>query len=202
MQVKRQTLSDRIRGRTKSIQEANEDRKLLNTAQEQALVDWCTFYAFSANPLSRKTLRGLAEAITGKIPGKHWHVRFLARYPQLVQGLPTGLDPARAKNFNPTVVSDYFSKRTALHDTYDGIPPENEWNMDEKGIQMGGGRKRSGEKFIFDRSQKSRYCIQNDNLELVTVIECVSAAGASISPSFILKKGTAVESSHIDGVGT
>ncbi|KDR76823.1 hypothetical protein GALMADRAFT_16906, partial [Galerina marginata CBS 339.88] len=34
-----------------------------------------------------------------------------------------------------------------------------------------------------------RYRLRNDNLELVTVIECVSAAGVLAPTSFVLKEG-------------
>ena len=37
---------------------------------------------------------------------------------------------------------------------------------------------------------KDCYHIQSDNLELATVIECVSAAGDSILPTVILKDGS------------
>jgi len=42
------------------------------------------------------------------------------------------------------VVADYFEKRKKLNDKYGGIPPEQDWNMDEKGLQMGGGWKNNG----------------------------------------------------------
>jgi hypothetical protein len=62
--------------------------------------------------------------------------------------------------------------------------------MDEKGIQMGGGRKNSGKKYLFLKHKKQKYHIRSDNLELVTVIECVSAAGEVVPPSFCLQEGS------------
>jgi hypothetical protein len=61
--------------------------------------------------------------------------------------------------------------------------------MDEKGCQFGGGHKNNHTQFLFSVNTKDRYCIQSDNLELATVIECVSAAGDSLPPSVILKDG-------------
>ena len=139
-----------------------------------------------AKPVSGVSLRGQALAISGKLPGKHWHRRFIQRHPSLVLGKASGLDPKQAKNFNKTVVADYFEKRKKLNDKYNGIPPEQDWNMDEKGLQMGGGRKNNGRKFIFSRATKNRYRIRSDNLELVTVMECISAAGDAVPPSFVL----------------
>jgi hypothetical protein len=62
--------------------------------------------------------------------------------------------------------------------------------MDEKGLQLGGGRKRS--KFFFHLKSLKRskfYQIRSDNLELVTIIECILPAGLSIPPTFILAQG-------------
>ena len=56
-------------------------------------------------------------------------------------------------------------------------------------IQMGGGRKKSGKKYYFLKDQKQRYCIQSDNLELVTILECISAAGDVVPPLFCLQNG-------------
>jgi len=67
---------------------------------------------------------------------------------------------------------------------------EFQWNMDEKGIQLGGGHKNNGQKFIFARHHKNHYRIQSDNLELVTIIECISTSGAIMPPAFILKDGS------------
>jgi len=62
--------------------------------------------------------------------------------------------------------------------------------MDEKGIQMGGGRKNSRRKYLFLKHKKQKYHIQSDNLELVTVIECISAVGEVVPPFFYLQKGS------------
>ena len=61
--------------------------------------------------------------------------------------------------------------------------------MDEKGIQLGGGRKNNGRTYMYFRDQRNQYKISSDNLELVTVIECISAAGASTPPAFVLSDG-------------
>ncbi|EGN98067.1 hypothetical protein SERLA73DRAFT_123464 [Serpula lacrymans var. lacrymans S7.3] len=149
-----------------------------------------------------KKLRSCVRDISGKIPGKHWHYRFISCNPSLVLRKPQKLDPKRAKNFNWTVVADYFAQRKQLNDMYGGIPPEHDWNMDEKGIQMGGGRKGDGTKYFYNRKQKGSYCISDDNLELVTVIECISAAGALMKPGFVLKEGPLPDLSDVEGIGS
>jgi hypothetical protein len=182
-------LQNRYKGQTTSRQKAAEKSQILLPEEEAVLTEWCDLHGSSGKPASAPSLRGHALAISGKLPGKKWHRRFISRNPSLAFGKSTGLDPKRAKNFNQTVVKDYFEKRKKLNDRHNGIPPEQEWNMDEKGVQMGGGRKNRGRKFVFGRNRKDRYRIRSDNLELVTVIECISAAGEDCPPSFILSNG-------------
>lgn len=95
---------------------------------------------------------------------KKWVYAFLDRNPQLAMRRPTGLDAVHARNFNP---------------------PENMYNMDEKGIQLGGGRKLDGTRYIFSQDQRNRVKTQGASLELVTTIECVAADGSNLKPCFV-----------------
>jgi hypothetical protein len=61
--------------------------------------------------------------------------------------------------------------------------------MDEKGIQMGGGRGKRRRRYLYSMNQRNKHRIVSDNLELVTVLECISAAGAVVPPSFCLQNG-------------
>ena len=140
-------------------------------------------------PCSAADLRSEASFISGKDIGGRWHRKFERRHPDLQAAKPAKLDPKRAKNFNEAVINDYFDKLETLHARFPGgIPPEHIWNMDEKGIQMGGGRKKNSKKFYYLKSQKQRYQLRSDNLKLVTILECISAAG-DVPPSFCLKNG-------------
>jgi hypothetical protein len=69
--------------------------------------------------------------------------------------------------------------------------------MDEKGIQMGGGQKKGNKVYFYLRSQVNWYRIGSDNLELVTIVECVSADGQAMPPSFILQEGPLPDLHHI-----
>jgi hypothetical protein len=68
------------------------------------------------------------------------------------------------------------------------FPPANIYNMDEKGCQLGGGR-RSGasRKYILSRHSRQNYKTSSADLELVTIIECVAADGASIPPGIVFQ---------------
>ncbi|KAE9391677.1 hypothetical protein BT96DRAFT_736586, partial [Gymnopus androsaceus JB14] len=73
----------------------------------------------------------------------------------------------------------------------DGIPWENVYNMDEKGVQLGGGRHNSQEKYFYSREDKMMYKQKGDSLELVTVIDCVCADGtAPIKLAFVFAGAT------------
>ena len=132
-----------------------------------------------------------ASAIYGKPVGEAWYDRFLQHHPEIIAAKAAKLDLKCANNFNAAVISDYFDKLEALNACFPGgIPPEHVWNMDEKGIQMGGGRKNTNKKFLYLKGQNQKYCLKSNNLELVTVIECVSAAGDIVPPSFCLRNGS------------
>lgn len=117
-------------------------------------------------------------------PSKDWMDDFLKRHPEVVLGRPSGLDPKRAQAFNLTTVQHYFDLLDGFLKEHE-IPWENIYNMDEKGIQLGGGRKGNRTKYLFSRQQRAKLRIQNANLELVTIIECICADGTSIMPGFV-----------------
>ncbi|KIM40829.1 hypothetical protein M413DRAFT_39802, partial [Hebeloma cylindrosporum] len=187
--VAHSTLTDRAKGRHISLKEASKKKQILAPEAEKALLDWAVQSGETGLPYSKLSLRSHASALRGSIVGKRFHEKFEARHPILKKAKGSKLDPKRAKHFNKAVVDDFFDKWEELNTTHSGIPPEHIWNMDEKGIQMGGGRKGNGRKFYFSREQAECFRISSDNLELVTVLECVSAAGESTRPSFVLKEG-------------
>ncbi|KAG1902383.1 uncharacterized protein F5891DRAFT_919298, partial [Suillus fuscotomentosus] len=172
-----QTLHDRATRRHQSIQSAARKRQLLSPSQEAALLDWCHLNSSFTTPLHAHAFRTRVFEICHRRPGHNWVRHFICRHPCLVMAKPRGLDPKRAQNFNRKTVGDYFNMRKEVDDRCNKIPPEHNWNMDEKGNQMGGGRKGDGTKYIFWIEDKERYCMYSDNLELVTILECVNAAG-------------------------
>ena len=189
-QIPRTTLSDRAKGHHDSGPIASAKRQLLSPEQEDTLVRWCELRALIGEAWSSADLRVQAEAISGKKVGQNWHRKFEKRHPELCAAKPAKLDPKRAKHFNELVIGDFYNKWEDLNAKHNAIPPEHIWNFDEKGIQMGGGRKKSSKKYYFLKDQKDRYRIRSDNLELVTILECISAAGDVVPPSFCLQNGS------------
>ncbi|EJF55491.1 DDE-domain-containing protein, partial [Dichomitus squalens LYAD-421 SS1] len=115
---------------------------------------------------------------------RKWVYRFLQRHPGLKLGRPSGLDPKRAQAFNRPVVKDHFRQLENLIKSFN-IPWSHVYNMDEKGIQRGGGRRLQNIKYFVPRGRRTSYKLRSASLELVTIIECVCADGSNIMPGFI-----------------
>ena len=64
------------------------------------------------------------------------------------------LDPSWGKNFNEPTIKHYFGLIQEVEEKYGPIPSSHIWNMDEKGIQLGGGQKQGQKKFFFLKSWK------------------------------------------------
>ncbi len=62
--------------------------------------------------------------MAGRELGKQWHNKFLKRFPELQLSKAMKLDPKCAKNFNKTVIKDYFDQLEHLYAHFPGgIPP-------------------------------------------------------------------------------
>ena len=186
MQVAFSTLRDRISNKHKSYKTHVKLLQALKKPEEAMLLN---HIAQSGMLTDHQMVRANASDIAGCYLGKNWSCRFKKRNPQVITAKPAKLDPKRAKNLNKTIVNDYFDKWEELNEQYGGIPPEHIWNMDEKGVQMGGGHKNSGKGYFYIHDHHNCYRISSDNLELVTVVECVSAAGESAPTAFVLSDG-------------
>jgi hypothetical protein len=94
-----------------------------------------------------------------------------------------GLEKARAKALNRFAVNEFYDILIEVMKEYD-ILPENLYNMDEKGLQLGIGARIAA---MIDRDQKIAYSIEDGNRELVTVIETICADGSVLHPSVIFQ---------------
>jgi len=103
-----------------------------------------------------------------------------------VLGKPSGLDPKQAQAFNKPTVKNHFKLLEAIIKK-NRIPPENLYNMDEKGVQHGGGHKAQAQKYVVPCSKHPKYKLQSANLELITIVDCVAADGGYLSPGIIFE---------------
>jgi hypothetical protein len=134
------------RGRDNSV--AHESQRLLTAAQSEALVSWCIHLSLAARPLDRTTLGQYVHTLCGKYPSSSWVERFLQEHRDLlVLRSTTGIDPKWARAFKEPTVGRHFLL-FGLVVLENEIPIENHYNTDEKEVQLGGGRKGNGRKFI------------------------------------------------------
>ena len=74
-------------------------------------------------------------------PSTNWICKFVKKNAdQIAEKRVRGLDPKHAQAFTKDAVKSHF-KKLELFIVGQSIPPENIYNEDEKGIQLGGGRK-------------------------------------------------------------
>ncbi|EGN99148.1 hypothetical protein SERLA73DRAFT_152834 [Serpula lacrymans var. lacrymans S7.3] len=165
----------RYKGKAVPCREAHIQQQHLNQAQEEVLLEWIQFLGNTGRPLCKQTIAPYVFDMCNKYPSEK----------------PSTIDPMLAQAFNQPVVQDFFKQFEAVIKEHN-IPWENIYNMDEKGIQLGGGQNSNGRRFFFSHFDHQNYTIHGGSLELVTVIECVSAVGANILPGFIFA-GTIID---------
>ena len=179
------TITSRLKGRQQRWA-AHTSQQVLSSIQEEVLCSWVKLYSLQGRPIGITQIRHIVQDITGvkKPPHRDWVRRFLKRHPELTVGKPSGLDPKRAQSFNEEEVRHHFRE---LEEKFMmlGIPVENIYNMDEKGCQRGGGWRAQLRKYFMSATRRPQYQVQSDNLELITIIECVSADGLNLQPGFI-----------------
>ncbi|KAJ3765278.1 hypothetical protein FB446DRAFT_655506 [Lentinula raphanica] len=126
------------------------------------------------------------QVVSEKSVSDSWIRRFRIRHCQVVKtARGSGLDPKRAQVFNSHTVNAYFNELGKVLKEQE-VPWENIYNMDEKGVQMGGGRKNSQRKYFFARKDNKMYHQHSDDLQLITIIDCICADGtAPISLAFV-----------------
>lgn len=182
--VPRTTLSARLKGRA-TRHEAHKYEQLLGGPGEELMVQWMMELGYRGVPVTPATATGYAAIIAGKYAGSSWCRRFRRRHPELKAVWSTSLERCRANALNETSVGRFYNMIQELRERY-GIRPENEYNMDEKGCQMGiGGRTR----VLVDRDQRDVYQIADGDRELVTIVECIPADGGGsgdTSPEMML----------------
>ena len=179
------TIIGRLKGR-KERRAAHTPQQVLSLVQEEVLCSWIEFYSAQGRPVGITQIRIIAQDIVGakKPPYRNWARRFLGRHPELVVGKPSGLDPKRAQSFNEEEVRRHFKELEEKLSML-GIPVENIYNMDEEGCQRGGGRRAQLQKYFMSATRCAQYQVRSDNLELITIIECVCADGSNLQPGFI-----------------
>jgi hypothetical protein len=180
--VPRTTVKSRAAGRLTRQGSHVKQQKLL-PAQEQVLVDWIKELGRRFIPIPLVRIAEHASVITGEKVSAAWVRQFRNRHPSLKARWTTQVQSCRAQALNETLVNGFYDILESVIAKYH-IPPENIYNMDEKGVQLGVGKKA---RVLVDRDQKTVHQVEDGNREMVTIIETLCADGTVLRPSVIFK---------------
>lgn len=173
------TLGHRNRG-TRPRKEAHEDQQILTAIQEQTLARYCEAKGWRGEGVGLAEIRVLATELSGIEPGENWPYAFFKRHNTLKRRWAMPGESKRANALNRTNTKSFFDM---LAEAKEGVDPDCIWNCDKKGIVLGGGSVRR--RVIVGSDQKDPKITSDENRKMVTVLECVSATGAVISPLVI-----------------
>lgn len=183
------TLLRRVTGKTQSYQEAHEDEQRLSPTEEKALKSWIFQISEWGWPPRVSRVRYMAcEMLQAKNDyrklGLNWVYRYVGRYSDLRSCFSQPLDRERAATHDPKILIDWFELFKSVLQKYD-IRQEDTYNMDEKGLALGGAGKA---RVVCPKTDFQAYKTQDGNREWVSLIECISADGRLLAP-FIIFKG-------------
>lgn len=120
--------------------------------------------------------------------GDHWLKRFLQRHPKYHRRSRRALDLERLQAHDKSAIERWFQSYHDIIQRY-GITPQDIWNFDETGFQIGVGK----DQYIITREPKKRiFSGAKTNRESVTIIGAVNAMGSVISPLIILSSRQAL----------
>jgi hypothetical protein len=92
------------------------------------------------------------------------------------------LEKARITAESNAIISQWFDILKETYEEY-SIQPDDFWNYDESGIICGLG----GDEYVITLSPRQVVSSKHFNRELITLGECISAAGEVITPLLIIK---------------
>lgn len=195
--MKRSTLQARLKGR-RSAKESQQTQQRLSVEEEDS-IKRCLFtltaWGWPATVRYLESLTtGLLQAKRDFEPlGQNWYKNFLARHPDLKAVWSRSLDQSRKDAVDHSVLQEWFKLYRETCATF-GIPPEDRYNMDEKGFMKGIG---DDAKVIISVGEQDAFSIQPGNREWVSVIKCIGVNGFSV-PSFVIFQGQRIQESWVN----
>ena len=124
-----------------SCKEQHELQQRLTVQEEAALVSTLKLMASWGWPARIQYLESMAKDLltakgNNKPLGRHWYSYFLARHPDVKLQWSRGMDQKRKDAADYAATQRWFTLYTDTCARY-SIPPEDQYNMDEKGFAMG-----------------------------------------------------------------
>jgi len=181
-----------------SRKDAAAKRQYLTPSEEKTVVDYIQGAAEGDHPVLVKSVGQLAWTIARRRsstfeiladddsirpPGKNWVQKFYKRHNLKTRTLKP-LDWARHDIYDK--VAHWFTLMDrVLHDS--AVLPENVYNMDETGNLLSNLTSR---KYVLHAADRRKYRGATIKRQLVTTIECISAAGEYLSPLVIWPAAT------------
>jgi hypothetical protein len=167
----------------------------LSEAQEHALYRRIRSQVAYGFPMKKKQIVACAEWILqlssgGKAQtlGGHWFTRWSKRHPEMHEIHTKAMENSRKSACSAIDIVEWFELLKKCKEEFD-IQDVDIWNFDETGFQVGNLK---GAAVFVPREIKKAFIRDPHNRELVTCVECVSAAGEAL-PSFIIVKGASLQ---------
>jgi hypothetical protein len=192
------SLSDHLHGRI--LGRKRDLPTVLQPEEENALTTYMAKIQEYGHLLSMQQLRLRVAAITqervtpfrGGLPGDSWVRWFKKRHPHLILRTSQGLEFARAKGLCPENVASFYINLEHMYMTHN-YPPENIWNCDKSGAQVG----RNGGGLVWAlRGSRTVHFLMPNEREWVIVLSCINASRQSI-PGFYIFRGKRVMMNYI-----
>jgi hypothetical protein len=121
--------------------------------------------------------------------GEHWVDTFLHRHPALRTKVGRVVSQERIRAAHPKSAKAFYEYLSRVRKQYH-VKPENEYNMDETGIQEG----ETGNGTVIGHSRSSRTRIRkSEATSWVSIIEYISPLGSRGTPGYIFS-GRSVQS--------
>jgi transposase-like protein len=194
-QVNRATLYNRLSGRMKNRKMAHAGQQLVEPEEEKAIVDKILEWDERGAPPKHSNVAKMATSvIQGRgtpaeaIPGDHLVTRFIRRHEEISTKIAHPMDRDRIYAMDQKKISEHFEKLRDVISRHK-ILPEDMWNDDETGLSMGVGSHHR-ELAVASSQRKAAHTAQAGKGQWVTLIGCVSAAGARL-PGFYIYEGSA-----------
>ncbi|CEL60399.1 hypothetical protein RSOLAG1IB_12348 [Rhizoctonia solani AG-1 IB] len=165
---------------------AHARQQLMSPPEERVAADFILSLADHGFPITRKDARAyLSTVIRNRRPDyelcpMNFVDRFLQQHPEIRTCFRLSLDRVQAGAANPETIADYFKKYEIVSRN---VPRCSIFNMDEKGGTVGEVNRAK----VLVRKSTRPIVIQDGNRENVTIVECISADGTAIRPTYIFK---------------
>ncbi|XP_071510366.1 uncharacterized protein [Diadema antillarum] len=194
--VPRRSLGDRVNGKVPLNAKLGAMTKL-STELERDLLTVINYMAAKAMPLTVNQILMYAWVLDRKCgdskfgekgPSYNWWLRFRKAYPDMTLKLrrPDRLDRSRIVSSTVDNLREYFQLLKGVLDRYNlHDHPDRIYNVDETMIDLN----KSTQKVVVPAYQRHAHAATVADSQHISLLCCVSAAGAVMPPNLIFKKG-------------